>query len=178
VGDDVVDLVERAYNRYEEACQNTLEAPHIQAHSIERWTGVVVRTISSPTDPRTLEQWGRAVGASAGTLRNWCRTAHLSARRSLLFARVLRAVARHQHSAERPEDLLDVVDQRTLAKILAASGGTADQLPRTIDEFLSRQQLIACPMGIEEVRRTITTLRQRRSAIAQPSRGQHTVRRQ
>ena len=125
-----------------------------EAHSLTRWAAVVLRAIDSQTDARTLHEWGRSVGASTGALRNWCRTAGLSARRSLQFARMLRAVVRQaeHHTPMPPEHLLNIVDRRTLVKLLRASGGTQDRLPPSVNDFLERQQLIESPEAVAEIR--------------------------
>lgn len=112
------------------------------AHSLKRWAEVVVSSIDSPADLRTLQEWGRFVGVSVGGLRNWCRTADLQARKSLLFARMLRAVVRQRGTDLTPEELLNVVDRRTLGKLLILGGGTTRQLPSTMEDFFQRQQLI------------------------------------
>jgi hypothetical protein len=122
------------------------------AHSLMRWAEPIVRVIGTQSDPRTLSEWGRCVGVSSGALSNWCRTARLPAHRSLRFARVLRAVVRQQVSGSRPEDLLNIVDRRTLAKLLLASGGQLMQLPPTVEDFLSRQRLIDSAEAVEQVR--------------------------
>ena len=135
-----------------------------EAHSRKRWAELVVALIAAPRDPRTLSEWGRLVGISTGGLRNWCRTARLSARRSLLFARVLRAIARYRRAPMPVEDLLDIVDRRTLSKLLLASGGTAERLPQTLDEFLTRQHLVDDPAAVREVRAKLVTFQTRAAA--------------
>lgn len=122
-----------------------------ESHSAKRWAEVVMRVTCSPTDPRTLTEWGRAVGASCGALRNWCRTARISARRSLLFARMLRAVLLQTKSGLPAYELLNVVDRRTLDKIIAASGGSNDRLPGSVTEFLQKQKIVVDPLAVREV---------------------------
>jgi ActR/RegA family two-component response regulator len=128
----------------------------VVAHSLKRWADVLVSSIESPTDLRTLEEWGRFVGVSVGGLRNWCRTASLPARRSLLLARVLRAVIMQQRTTLPPDGLLNIVDRRTLGKLLAQSGGTDGQLPTSLEEFLERQRLIEQPKAIAVLRATLS----------------------
>jgi DNA-binding NarL/FixJ family response regulator len=111
-------------------------------HGVTRWADVVVRGIDSRHDPRTLAEWGRAIAVSTGALRNWCRTAGISARRSLAFARVLRAVVTQSRTAAAPEDLLNIVDRRTLEKLLRAAGGVGMSLPKDVSEFLVRQEFV------------------------------------
>lgn len=149
--DDLLDAVKRlAVNR---ANRNHVEPddPHVELHARARWAHVVTRAASAPTDLRTLHDWGRFVGVSPGAIRNWCRTARLPPRRSLLLARVLRAVIRRQHVEAPPADLLDIVDRRTLAKLMALSGGTAEQLPPTVSDLLARQTLISDAAAINAI---------------------------
>lgn len=134
------------------------------SHASERWAAIVVAGVGSPSDPKTLTAWGRAVGVSAGAIKNWCRTAGIPVRESLQFARVLRAVARQQHDVPASE-LLDVVDLRTLRKLLAL--GTPArvsrcELPRDVEEFLSTQRWIPHARALEEVRRLLRTSRSRK----------------
>ena len=124
----------------------------IVAHSLCRWADTVVKSVTSPSDLRTLNEWGRFVGVSVGGLRNWCRSANLPARRSLLFARLLRAVIRQRGTEMTPDVLLNVVDRRTLAKLLALAGGPAGQLPHTLEDYLTRQQLIRKPGALATIR--------------------------
>jgi len=114
----------------------------VELHSVARWTALVVALLDSPTDPRTLNEWGRIVAVSTGGLRNWCYTAGLSARRSLLFARLLRAVWIGVRCQRRPEDLLDIVDRRTVTKVLRLASGGKERLPETVEEFLQCQQIL------------------------------------
>jgi DNA-binding NarL/FixJ family response regulator len=111
-------------------------------HALARWADVVVRLTDSQHDPRTLAEWGRAIAVSTGALRNWCRTAGISARRSLAFARVLRAVVTQSRTTAAPGDLLNVVDRRTLEKLLRAAGGVGMSLPKDVSQFLLRQEFV------------------------------------
>jgi DNA-binding response OmpR family regulator len=120
-------------------------------HSLSRWADVVVRAVECQHDPRTLKEWGRAAGVSTGALRNWCSTARIPARQSLLFARMLRAVVKHSRSATPPEDLLNVVDRRTLVKMLTAAGSSSAALPRDVNEFLCRQRFVKTAAAIRSV---------------------------
>ncbi|MBY0494104.1 MAG: response regulator [Cyanobacteria bacterium] len=124
----------------------------LEPHARERWANVVIAAISSPRDLRTLQDWARHAAVSSGAIRNWCRTARISARRSLLFARVLRAVLRQGERNGKPEDLLNIVDRRTLAKLLRSCGGTADHLPTSMTDFLEHQRLIDDGAAIDQIR--------------------------
>jgi hypothetical protein len=123
-----------------------------ELHSVTRWASAVLGAIPSHADPRTLAHWGRSTGASPAAIRTWCRAARVSSRRSLLFARVLRAVVRHRGSESPASDLLDVVDHRTLRKLLVGSGASGTTLPPTAEEFLSSQTFITDRRLLDEVR--------------------------
>lgn len=142
-----------------------------QRHAIARWARIIVDTVLLDADPRTLDAWGRSLGVSTGALRNWCSTARFRGRRSLLFARMLRAVAQHEATGVAPEDLLDITDRRTLVKLLALSGGTAHSLPVTLDDFLDNQRLIDRRDAITQVRQFLSDQRRPTRPPARSSRG-------
>jgi CheY-like chemotaxis protein len=162
LGDNLVAVVGRALASRDAATPRSAltpitrgrRAPQADSDAVDRWADVVTRSIDAPADPRTLSDLGHLVGVSVGTFRNWCRTARLSSRRSLLFARMLRAVIRQPTDLAAPEDLLNVVDRRTLAKLLHASGGTSDRLP-SIAEFFERQALISDERAVSGIRRAL-----------------------
>jgi ActR/RegA family two-component response regulator len=111
-------------------------------YATERWARAVLGLVHATRDIRTLEEWGREVGASSGTLRNWCRVAHLSPRRSLILGRLLRAASVASRGSWRPERLLNVTDPRTLDKLLAL-GGLARTAPSVKPaDVLANQRLI------------------------------------
>ena len=134
-------------------------ALYAECHSVTRWADVIVRGLEAPRDFRTIRGFGRAVGVSSGGFRNWCRTAHLRPRESLKFARVLRAVIRQSTTPAPPEDLLNVVDRRTLAKLLVASGGTSTLLPGNEHEFLERQHFIDNQAALAAVQAALVSRR-------------------
>jgi LmbE family N-acetylglucosaminyl deacetylase len=129
-------------------------AAGLASHSAARWARAVVKAIDAPRDPKTIAAWSRSAAAAPGTLKNWCRTAGVAPKRSLAFARVLRAILWRQKCGRRPEDLLDVVDHRTLAGLLKL-GVPLDIAPRglpdTVEEFLERQQWVVDPVAVHEV---------------------------
>ena len=127
----------------------------LAAHAAARWASAVARVLDSQSDPRTLELWGRQIGSSRGALRGWCSTANLQAKRSLLFARLLRAVVIGKGSGYRLADLLDVADKRTLTGMLERSGLLRDgchSLPSSAEEFIGTQQLIKDQNALHELR--------------------------
>jgi ActR/RegA family two-component response regulator len=149
--EDVLESLGRTPGATEESSAEP-DMSGVKLHSLERWANLVVRAVGLPDDPKTLQLWGRSIGVSQGALRNWCHTAGLSARKSLLFARGLRAVIKHQETGYTPENLLNVVDRRTLTKLLLAAGGTPSNLPEAVGEFLDRQRLIDNHDALAQVR--------------------------
>ncbi len=137
-----------------------------RAHAVARWANAIVPLIDAPSDPKTLARWSRCIFVSPGALRNWCRTASISPRRSLVFARLLRAVVLNEHGDRRLENLLDVVDRRTLTGLLEFAGfeGPA-QFPSDPEAFLGRQNLIRDADALRELRRSLDERREQRSAV-------------
>ncbi len=127
-----------------------------EAHAAARWARVVVPVLDAPEDPRTVLVWSRLVCVSPGALKNWCRTAGIAPRRSLLFGRLLRAVFLSQGGRHKPENLLDVVDRRTLVSLLTSAGlDVDDALPDSIETFLDRQVLVRDPDTLRELTRAL-----------------------
>jgi DNA-binding NarL/FixJ family response regulator len=154
--EDIVATVEHALGRQlhsPDRKTKELALPPADAHAAGRWAHPIVRAIEAPQDPRTLREFSRAVFVSVGCFRNWCRTTRVKPRASLSFARGLRAVYRFEHDrATRPENLINIVDQRTLEKFVKKCGGQGDRLPDTVADFLERQQFITNPEAIGAVR--------------------------
>jgi len=137
---------------------STVSSPGgVVSHSADRLSRAIVLATKSPSDPRTLTIWGQQVGASRGALRVWCKAAGVSARSCLDFLRVLRAVI---HSRHQPWDLLrllDVVDQRSLLKLLDRGGvrELCREAPPTVDDFLLRQRFLDNQQVLQAVTRRL-----------------------
>jgi FixJ family two-component response regulator len=131
-----------------------------EAHAAARWARVLVPIIDSPKDPRTISGWCRLAFVSPGALRNWCRMAGVSPRRSLVFARLLRAVLLGHGGRHKPENLLDIVDRRTLVGLLRLAGlNPQHDFPQDVDTFLQQQALIRDPDALFEIRRALAARR-------------------
>jgi CheY-like chemotaxis protein len=140
-----------------------------EAHAAARWARVLVPILDSPKDPRTISGWSRLAFVSPGALRNWCRMAGISPRRSLVFARLLRAVLLAHGGRHKPENLLDVVDRRTLVGLLRLAGlNPQHDFPQDVDAFLQRQALIRDPDALFEIRRALAARRQLTSRLSPP----------
>jgi hypothetical protein len=122
-----------------------------EPHAAIRWARLVVPIIDSPLDPRTIELWGKAIKASPSTIRNWCSTAGIGPRRSLVFGRLLRAVTLSERGAYNPEDLLDTTDRRTRLRLVRFAGLGRD-FPTDLDEFLDHQILVRDPDALLQVK--------------------------
>lgn len=129
-----------------------------ETYAAARLAKALVPIVRSQEDPRTIDAWSQLIFASSGALRNWCRTGGMSPRRSLVFARLLRAVVWSNNGEHRLENLLDVVDRRTLAGLLRYAGLDPNgQLPTTIDEFLSKQTIVRDRDTLSAIRQVLGT---------------------
>jgi CheY-like chemotaxis protein len=156
--DDLLMRIDRAV--YKADLTSTVsegQAIEPESHASSRWAAAVVPLIRCQKDPRTIAMWGRWIGSSPGAIRNWCHTAGITARRSLIFGRLLRAVVLRQRSAEAPQDLLDVVDTRTLDGLFRLAGFDNGELPADVDDFLQQQQLVKSAHALEKVRSALRT---------------------
>jgi hypothetical protein len=116
----------------------------VVSHSADRLAKAIVMATRCPSDPRTLAAWGQQVGVSRGALRVWCKAAGVSARSCLDFLRLLRAVVLADTQAWDLLSILDVVDQRSLLKLLDR-GGVCElcrEKPPTVGEFLIIQHFL------------------------------------
>ena len=95
---------------------------HLVPHAAERWAEAVTGILDCPFDPRTVAKWAKAIGASEGALRDWCKVARCRPKTSLDFARLLRAVVQSQEHGWDPFNLLDVANERTMRNLLRRGG--------------------------------------------------------
>lgn len=139
-----------------EPLKQAADSDGAQACAAARWARALIPIIDAPSDPKTIAKWSRWIAASPGAVRNWCCTAGIPARRSLVFGRMLRAVSLSDGGRRRPENLLDVVDQRTLTGLLRYAGlGNAREFPHTLESFFARQILVLDPETMAEVKRAL-----------------------
>src|SRR5206468_3962687 len=93
---------------------------------------------------------------SEGALKTWCHAVKMSPRRSLNFGRLLRAVSRSDGGRHAARNLLDVVDPRTLARLLRSAGFDDERsFPHDVSEFLARQQLVLDADMLSEIRKAL-----------------------
>lgn len=88
-----------------------------------------------------------------GAIKCRCANAGTTAKDSLDFARLLRAVVRHGDRQWYLRDILDIVDPRTLRRLLdrAHIDGSTSLAP-TLEEFLQNQTLITAQSLIVALR--------------------------
>jgi FixJ family two-component response regulator len=133
-----------AFSPRRDADMASVSSENVELHPVARWTQLISALLSSSRDTRTTEAWGRLAFVSTGTIRGWCSAAGISPRHSLVFGRLLRAVILGSQNDQRLENLLDVVDRRTLASLLHLAGfDPAEGLPGSAEGFLDRQVLVA-----------------------------------
>lgn len=138
----------------------TREHP-IAFHAAERWSWAVCKVIDSPIDVNNAEVWASHIGASKGALRCWCRAAKVSSKRSLDFARLVRAIVRSRPGeAWDLQELLNIIDERTVRSLfkrgeldLVRDMRRAPSLP----DFLLRQAFITRQLLVEEISRKLQT---------------------
>ncbi len=124
-----------------------------EAYATRRWAQATAKLASCPRDPKTLAIWSATIYSSPGAIRNWCRTAGIPARRSLVFMRLLRAISL-QRPGRQFGELLDVVDRRTLDRLFLAAGfgHPKGRMPASVEDFIDRQTLIANGDALREIR--------------------------
>lgn len=118
-----------------------------------RWAVAVAKAVVAPFDPKTLDAWSGLVAASPGVVRAWCSLADVRPKQSLDLARLLRLVVRNElHCAE---ECLDIVDPRTMTRLLRVGGIPArrrNRQPILVDEFLAGQTLVQSATCLQQLR--------------------------
>ena len=105
---------------------------------------LVLRTLDTDRDLKTLGAWAEYVGVSVTMLRQACYRAQLHQPHDARdFVRVLVAVARARELECDLALLLDISDTRTLDPLLARAGLTSRTKDASVEDFLARQQFIA-----------------------------------
>jgi hypothetical protein len=127
--------------------------PHLACHAASRWAHLVVAVLDSASDIRTLDAWAHHTAMSISALKNTCRLAHVSPRRSLILARLMRVLINQQRFRLRVEDLLDVRDRRTIEAWLTLAG--VSELVGGVDDFLRTQQIVSDHTLVNELGRVV-----------------------
>jgi hypothetical protein len=130
------------------------------SYAAERWAKAVERVIRAPEDTRTMRVWGKMVGVSSASLAMWCRAAQASPRRSLELGRLSRAVLTTDGTLGGIQDVLDIVDPKTIRRLLQRAGVspmTVTGQRMTLGDFLQRQQLVTHEFAIRALRHRLLT---------------------
>ena len=123
-------------------------------HAARRWADAVISVVEAQRNPRTLEMWAHHAASAPGTLRAWCRAAGVPAKKSLDFARVLRAVVIAQRDGWDPLNLLDIIDIRTLRTLLSCCGLEKHIEPGqapSLQTFLEQQRIVSNKAMLEAI---------------------------
>jgi DNA-binding response OmpR family regulator len=116
-------------------------APQRWRSTTERWAVLVFKVMDSARDPKTMDDWARAVSVSRSMLSECCRLVRVSPHAARDFARVARAI-RQSGARWQPEAVMDIADTRTLQKLLRTAGLIGVTTRPTFVDFVERQQWI------------------------------------
>jgi hypothetical protein len=142
--------------RHPPAAGSTPWSESVISRAAFRWTHLVLAVLRLEFDIPTIGEWGRHVGISRGTLKIRCAAVGVTAKNSLDFARVLRAVLRHDGSELDLFVSFDVLDPRTLSRLAERSGLQAIDRKVDLNAFLSAQQMIRVPTLLAAIRQVLT----------------------
>lgn len=106
-----------------------------------RWASFILMASDAADDPRTLEEWGRAVGVSRSVLVESSARLGVSPRDARDLARVLRLVRRVDDPWD-PDLALGAADRRTLRTLLDRAGLHGAHARPTPEQFLLRQRFV------------------------------------
>lgn len=125
------------------ACLRERHAPFNAAPAAYRWAGFIIQATEASEDPRTLEEWAKAVSVSRSVLIESCARLGVSPRDARDLARVLRLVRRVDDPWE-PDLALAVADRRTLRVLLDRAGVdvAASAARPTLEQFLDGQRFV------------------------------------
>ena len=114
-------------------------------YASERVASWMAAAVRAAEDPRTLERWSRAAGASPRTIQYGCAAAGVSALRCRDLARILRLFQRSRRGeAWDPCRQLDS-DPRTIRRLMTAAGVSRRSPPDSLDALFSGQSLLTSP---------------------------------
>jgi hypothetical protein len=109
--------------------------------AMDTWVALVVMLVHAEGDTPTLGAWAALAGKSVGSLRLHCYAIHMPPRRSLMFARLLRAVSRARGQRWDLGEWLRAADPRTLSKAATLGGiPEAAACAPPVSVYLAHQQ--------------------------------------
>lgn len=106
-----------------------------------RLARLIALALDSPEPPRTLAEWGRAVGVARGTLRTWCHLIRVHPHEVLYLMRGLWALENAARLGVLPNELLGYLDSRSVREFAARGGLRSDDWQTmTLVQFCLEQQ--------------------------------------
>ena len=125
----------------------------VSGYASERWLRLVGVVLTVDADLRTVNAWGREAGVSPAALRARCRAVGVTAKRSLEFARILRIIIRHPNREQSAFEVLDVVDKRTMGRLLRTAGIESLDTVHwpSLAEYVDNQAFIRDPLLVRAV---------------------------
>ena len=134
-----------------------------------RWSTMIAMTVFLEGDPCNVSVWAAHIGMSPSALRTRCTAVQLSVKQSLDFARMLRIVIQHDGQYWRPSDSLNVVDPRTLHRLISQSGiPSAARTAPDLESFLASQHFITDAELLRHFRAVLAHCLQIRSGTMPP----------
>jgi len=87
-----------------------------------RWAAAVALIVDAADDPGSIDGWTTLVRVGKSSIKNYCKSAGAPAGDSLGFGRLVQAVHLGSPRNWRPEDVMQVMDERTLTSLLRRGG--------------------------------------------------------
>jgi hypothetical protein len=124
-----------------------------RAYASRRWARAVMTIVIQERDVTSIAAWTRVAGASRSTLGTWCRAVKARTRPSLELGRILRAVLLTDGRLDEIQEVLDIVEPRTISRLLRRAGldGAPCQANAELCAVLSQQRLVCSPIAIHEL---------------------------
>ncbi len=124
-------------------------------HAASRWVRAVEAVIDLPHDPKTVLHWCESIGVGNTQLRVSCRAVGVTAKDSLDFARILRALVHRTRNGWSLHELLDVGDPRTLQRLVTKVGLNTSTVDISPADFLETQRIVRSSVVLDELRRVL-----------------------
>ena len=108
-----------------------------------RWARLVLKACSAVEDPRRVQDWAEAVGASEGMIDEICRLCGVGSRHSRDIARILRAIHVARSTRKPVWTHLAISDERTISALLQRAAITRATRTVELQEFFVKQTFVA-----------------------------------
>lgn len=131
--------------------------PVHRQYATERFVEIVIRGVSSPEDPKTIELLSRRVGMTRSPFAILCKTLGIAPQDARDFTRLLRAFVLTRGTIEHPHDVFSISEPKTV-KMLFQRAGLAYPVTLSPVEFLDRQGLVRDPRILAELRKFVQSL--------------------